>query len=172
MGVVKRQMPVFYSCMTLRASMFIGQHQLYLGRDRRLVVPAPFREILEDGAYVTRGFENNLLIMSDMVFQDIYERVVSLNIADPLARLLLRLILGNASKLNMDAAGHILIPEILSSFASLEKEIILVGQGDYLELWTPAHWEEQSTILRDTVANAGRFAQLDLAMQKNHPGTP
>ncbi len=152
--------------------MFIGQHQLFLGRDRRLVIPEPFRAILEDGAYVTRGFENDLLIMGDRVFQDIYERVVSLNIADPLARLLLRLILGNASKLHMDATGHVLIPENLLSFAGLEKEIILVGQGDYFELWTPAHWEEQTTILRDTEANAGRFAQLDLAMQKNYPSTP
>ena len=41
----------------------------------------------EDGAYVTRGFEQNLLIMSEREFQEIYKRVAGLNIADPLARL-------------------------------------------------------------------------------------
>ncbi len=73
----------------------------------------PFRELFADGAYITRGFEQNLLIMSDRVFQELYKRVASLNIADPLARLLLRLIIGNASRLDISASGHILIPEAL-----------------------------------------------------------
>jgi MraZ protein len=164
MGLVKRQMPVFYSSMTSRVSMFLGQHHLFFERDRRLIIPEPFRKLLEDGAYITRGFENDLLIMSDKVFQGIYERVLALNIADPLARLLLRLILGNASKLDLSSSGYVLIPENLISIAGLEKEIILVGQGDYVELWTPAHWEEQSAIINDTVANAERFSQLNLAL--------
>jgi DNA-binding transcriptional regulator/RsmH inhibitor MraZ len=50
------------------------------------------------------------------------------------------------------------------TFAGLEKEIILVGQGDYFEVWAPAQWEKQSAILLDTAANTGRFAHLDLAL--------
>jgi MraZ protein len=167
MGVVKRKVSVFHPWITLRTSMFLGQHQLNFESDRRLVIPEPFRELFKTGAYVTRGFELDLLIMSDTVFQEIYQRVVALNIADPLARLLLRLILGNASRLEISASGHALIPENLLSFASLEKEVVLVGQGDYVELWAPAHWEHQSTILHDTEANADRFAHLDLALHKS-----
>jgi MraZ protein len=144
--------------------MFLGQHQLFLDNDCNLVIPTPFRELFTDGAYVTRGFEQNLLIMSDKVFQEIYKRVVALNIADPLARLLLRLILGNASRLDISESGHVLIPQDLMTFAGLEKDIILVGQGDYFEVWAPAHWDKQSTNLLDTDANAERFAQLDLAL--------
>jgi MraZ protein len=144
--------------------MYLGHYQLFLEKDRHLVIPEPFRDLFADGAFVTRGFEQNLLIMSDKVFQEIYKRVVALNIADPLARLLLRLILGNASRLDISASGHVLIPEDLMSFASLEKEIILVGQGDHFEVWAPEHWEKQSTKLLDTEANAERFAQLDLAL--------
>ena len=164
MDIVKRQISVSYSCLTSRASMYLGQHHLSLDSDRHLVIPEPFRDLVEDGAYVTRGFELDLLIMSDKVFQEIYKRVVALNIADPLARLLLRLILGNASRLDISTSGHILIPGDLMLFAGLEKEIILVGQGDYIELWSPAHWEKQSTILLDTEGNAERFSQLDLAL--------
>ncbi len=64
----------------------------------------------------------------------------------------------------MNESGHVLLPQDLMAFAGLEKEIILVGQGDYCEAWAPAHWEKQSIILLDTVANAERFAQLDLAL--------
>jgi MraZ protein len=143
--------------------MFLGQYQLILNNDHSVLTPVPFRELLADGAYITRGFEQNLLIMGDKVFQEIYKRVVALNLADPLARLLLRLILGNASRLEMNESGSMLIPKNLASFAGLEKDIILVGQGDYFEVWAPVHWEKQSTKLLDTDANTERFAQLDLA---------
>jgi MraZ protein len=143
--------------------MYLGQHQISLENDRHLVIPEKFREVFAQGAYVTRGFEQNLLIMSNEVFQELYKRVASLNIADPLARLLLRLIIGNASRLDISPSGKVLIPEDLRSFAGLEKEITLVGQGNYIEVWAPADWEKQTTKLLDTEANAGRFAQLDLA---------
>jgi MraZ protein len=167
MGVVKRKVSVFHPWISLRTSMLLGQHHLNLESDRRLVIPEPFRELFKTGAYVTRGFELDLLIMSDTVFQKIYQRVVELNIADPLARILLRLILGNASRLEISDSGHALIPDNLLSFAGLEKEIILVGQGDYAELWSPAHWENQTAILYDAEANADRFSHLDLALHKN-----
>lgn len=92
--------------------MLLGQYQLFLDGDGLLVIPKPFRELFADGAYVTRGFEQNLLIMSARTFQGIYNRVAALNIADPQARLLLRLILGNASRLEMNESGHALIPQI------------------------------------------------------------
>jgi MraZ protein len=144
--------------------MFLGQYQLFLDEDGHLVIPKPFRELFADGAYVTRGFEQNLLIMSEREFQEIYKRVAALNIADPLARLLLRLILGNASRLDISESGHVLLPQDLMSFAGLEKDVILVGQGEYCEAWAPTYWEQQAIILLDTVANAERFAQLDLAL--------
>ena len=144
--------------------MFLGQYKLFLNDDHSLVIPPGFRELLADGVYITRGFEQNLLIMSDKVFQEIYKRVVALNIADPFARLLLRLILGNASRLEFSESGHVFIPQDLTSFAGLEKDIILVGQGDYFELWSPASWDKQSSNLLDFDANTERFAQLDLAL--------
>ena len=144
--------------------MLLGQYRLFLDDDRQVVLPEAFRKQFEDGAYVTRGFEQNLLIMSEKEFQEICKRVAGLNIADPLARLLQRLILGNASKLEPSASGQICLPQDLLSFAGLEKDIVLVGQGDYCEAWSPANWDKQTTILLDTAANSARFTQLDLAL--------
>jgi len=144
--------------------MLLGQYRLFLDDDHQLVLPDAFRKQFEDGAYVTRGFEQNLLIISEREFQEIYKRVAGLNIADPLARLLHRLILGNASKLEPSASGRICLPQDLLSFAGLEKDIVLVGQGDYCEAWAPEYWDKQTTILLDAAANSARFAQLDLAL--------
>jgi MraZ protein len=144
--------------------MYLGQHQLTLENDRHLTIPETFRELFTEGAYVTRGFEQNLLIMSAKVFQELYERMATLNITDPLARLLLRLIIGNASRIDLSASGQVFFPEDLRLFACLEKEIIMVGQGNYCEVWTPEDWKKQTSNLLDSEANSQRFVHLDLAL--------
>ena len=144
--------------------MYLGQYHLDLDKDYRMVVPAGFRELFAQGAYVTRGFEQNLLVISEQDFQERYKQVAALNITDPDARLLQRLLLGNAVRIEINASGQVLLPLELMAFAGLEKEIILVGQGDYFEVWAPAQWEKQSAILLDTATNAGRFAHLDLSL--------
>ena len=144
--------------------MFLGKYQISMDEEHGLFIPPPFRQLLADGAYITRGFEQNLMVMSEKAFQEKYARVVSLNIADPCVRLLLRLILANASKLDISDSGRAVIPPELTSFASMDKEIILVGQGDYIEAWAPSSWDKQSAILLDIDANSERFAQLNLAL--------
>jgi MraZ protein len=144
--------------------MFLGQFQLHLNNDHSLVIPKPFHGLLADGAYITRGFDHNLVILSEKTFQEIYKRVAGLNIADPLARLLLRLIFGNAARLEISKTGHVFIPKDLLPYASLEEDLILVGQGDYCEVWAPTYWDKQTINLLDTEANATRFAQLNLAL--------
>jgi len=144
--------------------MYLGQYHLDLDKDYRMVVPAGFRELFAQGAYVTRGFEQNLLVISEQDFQERYKQVAALNITDPDARLLQRLLLGNAVRIETNASGQVLLPLELMAFAGLEKEIILVGQGDYFEVWAPAQWEKQSAILLDTATNTGRFAHLDLSL--------
>jgi MraZ protein len=144
--------------------MLLGQYRLILDDDHQLVLPEAFRDQFEHAAYGTRGFEQNLLIMSEKEFQKIYARVAGLNIADPLARMLHRLILGNAVKLEISASGRIRLPQDLQAFAGLEKDIVLVGQGDYCEAWSPVNWDKQTSILLDGAANSARFAQLDLAL--------
>ena len=144
--------------------MLLGRFQHEMNDGCRLTIPAPFRAALVEGLYITQGFDKNLLILTNEAFRELYQRVVAMNIANPLARLLLRMILGNASRLEMDEAGRVQIPDQLMTFAGLKEMAVLVGQGDYFEIWSPSMWEKQSDELQDTEANAGRFAVLDLAI--------
>ena len=140
--------------------MFLGQHNFSLEESNRLTVPPVFREELGRGAFITQGFDRNLWVLSADEFQAVYARFAALNIADPLARLLLRMVLGNAVELVIDELGRMVIPQELRDFAGLGKEAVLVGQGKYFEIWAPASWQKQELALQDAEANADRFAGL------------
>ena len=128
------------------------------------MIPARFRELLEGGAFITQGFDKCLMVMTDAYFKQVYERIESMNLADPTARLLRRLILANAYPVEADKVGRILMPQNLRVFLGIENgELIVAGQGEYFEVWTPALWSEQMAQLQDVEANNARFSTLDLS---------
>ena len=143
--------------------MFIGHFQHNLDDKGRLMIPARFRELLEGGAIITQGFDKCLMVMTDAYFKQVYERINAMNLADPLARLLRRLILSNAFPVEVDKIGRIVLPQPLRAFIEIEGEAIVAGQGEYFEVWTPAAWNEQMAQIQDTEANNQRFATLDLS---------
>jgi len=142
--------------------MFLGQFVHSFDDKSRLTVPAKYRELIADGAYVVQGLDRNLMVLTPAAFEVIYQRVMAMNLTDPTARLLRRIILGNASQLDVDKSGRILLPQTLREFAGLTAQAVLVGQGDYFEIWEPAAWQQQALQVQDAEANAQRFATLDL----------
>jgi len=148
--------------------MFIGQFQHNLDDKGRLMIPARFRDLLAAGAFITQGFDKCLMVMTESYFKQVYERIEAMNLADPTARLLRRLILSNAYQVEADKVGRILVPQNLRTFLGIENgELIVAGQGDYFEVWTPALWSEQMALLQDTEANNQRFSTLDLSKPAN-----
>ena len=143
--------------------MFLGQFQHNLDEKGRLMIPARFRELLVGGAFITQGFDRCLMVMTSSYFEEVYRRINSMNLADPTARMLRRLILSNAYPLEVDKVGRVLLPANLRQIISLDGEAIVAGSGDYFEIWTPAQWNEQLTQLQDTEANNQRFSALDLS---------
>ena len=143
--------------------MFLGQYQHSIDEKGRLMIPARYRELLAGGAFITQGFDKCLMVMTEDYFKVVYERINAMNLADPTARLLRRLILSNAYAVEVDKVGRILVPGNLRQVISLESESIIAGQGEYFEVWTPAEWATQMTQISDTEANNQRFSTLDLS---------
>jgi len=143
--------------------MFLGQFQHNLDDKGRLMIPARFRELLAAGAFITQGFDKCLMVMTDVYFKQVYDRISAMNLADPMARLLRRLILSNAYPVEADKVGRILIPQNLRQVITLESEAIVAGQGEYFEVWTPSAWNEEMAQLQDIETNDQRFATLDLS---------
>lgn len=143
--------------------MFLGQYQHSFDEKKRLTVPARFRELLAGGAFITQGFDKVLMVLTPSAFEQLYTRITQMNIADSMARRLRRLILGNAYQLEIDKSGRILIPQNLRIFASLEGEAVLVGQGDYFEVWSPENWQKEEEYIQDPEASDQRYATLNLS---------
>jgi MraZ protein len=143
--------------------MFLGQFQHNLDDKGRLMIPARYRELLAAGAFITQGFDKCLMVMTDAYFAQVYDRINSMNLADPTARLLRRLILSNAYAVEVDKVGRILVPGNLRQVIALDGEAIVAGQGDYFEVWNPADWDLQMNQLQDIETNNQRFATLDLS---------
>jgi MraZ protein len=144
--------------------MFLGQFQHNLDDKGRLMIPARYRDLLAVGAYITQGFDKCLMVMTGNYFNEVYTLINAMNMADPAARMLRRLILSNAYAVEVDKVGRILVPQNLREFLGIANgELIVAGQGEYFEVWTPAEWQTQQDNLQDVEANAQRFATLNLS---------
>jgi MraZ protein len=142
--------------------MFLGRYIHSLDSKGRLTIPSRYRELLSEGAYIIQGFDRNLLVMTPASFQAISQRVNEKSITDSNARLLRRLIYSNGEQVEVDKSGRILIPQFLREVAGLDSEAVLVGVGDYFEIWSPALWADQNTRLLDAEANEQRFSVFEI----------
>lgn len=142
--------------------MFLGQFEHNLDEKGRLTIPARFRELLGEDAFITQGFDRNLMVHTAESFAEIYNSINNTSLTDPTSRLLRRLIFSTASQVEFDRSGRILIPQFLRGIAKMDGSAMVVGQGSYFEIWSTALWADQCTLLQDTEANAQRFAALDL----------
>ncbi len=143
--------------------MFMGQYMHSLDSKGRLTIPVRFRAFLIEGAYITQGFDRNLMVLTKTSFDRISQRVSQGSITDPASRLLRRFIYSSGQWLDIDRAGRVLVPDFLRQTAHIDSEVVVVGVGDYFEIWTPPTWAEQQEALLDSEANAQRFMAFDLS---------
>lgn len=143
--------------------MFLGQYYHNIDKKGRLTIPARYRELLDGSAYVTQGFEKNLMVLTETSFDAIQKHVNQMNMTDPTARNLKRLLFGGAEFVETDKSGRILLPQFLRNIVNLDGQAALVGVGDYFEIWAPDDWQQQMAVLQDTEANAQRFIGLELS---------
>jgi MraZ protein len=144
--------------------MFLGQYDHTIDEKGRMTIPSRFREMLAEGAYITQGFDQNLFVLPKADFEKLYARINQMNLADPAARQLRRLVFANAEWVEFDKAGRILIPQFLRQAALLVGSAMVVGAGYYFEIWSPETWQKQNGDLMNSEANAQRFAPLDLSI--------
>ena len=146
--------------------MFLGKHHCRLDKDLRFSTPDRYLRYLTDETYITQGFDQNLWVLSNNAFQEIYKQLSQMNISDPLARLLFRLILGAATETELSDQEYLKIPNELREYAKIEKDVLLVGQGDYFEIWSPDIWSKQEEELNNMEMNTKRFSTFVISTRK------
>lgn len=124
--------------------MFRGVNQLSLDSKGRLAIPTRYREVLarhcNNQMIVTVDRDNCLLLYPLPDWEEIERKLVKLPSFNKQARRLQRLLVGHATECEMDGAGRILVPPPLREFAALNKDIVMIGQGNKFEIWDAQTW--------------------------------
>lgn len=144
--------------------MFSGKYTIKINSRYQFTPPPRFGQFLSAGAVVTQGFDHNLMVMTRQSFLELTSKVMSLNLMDPAARSLSRMLLGNAMDSDLDTNGRITLPKNLCQGLNLGSQAILVGAGNFLELWPSESWEKQEDSFSQFKADANRFSSLDLRL--------
>jgi len=126
--------------------VFRGINEISLDAKGRLAIPARYRDLLStycNGQLVaTIDIQDTCLRIYPLpVWEDLETQLEKLPSTNPGVRRIQRLVLGYASDIEMDSSGRILLPPPLRKHAGLEKELVLVGQGKKLELWSEEKWK-------------------------------
>ena len=121
--------------------MLMGQYDYAIDGKGRLNFPARFREEMGENFVVTRWIENCLIALPQDRWQALVEQISTYNMAD--AQELARQLLPSAMEAVPDKQGRILITPKLRRHAGLEKDVTIVGMGNYAEIWDTQTWEER-----------------------------
>jgi MraZ protein len=142
--------------------LFRGVNRLNLDAKGRLAIPTRYRERLRECCaselVITVDTDHCLLLYPMPEWQEIERKLMRLPSFNKAARQLQRLLVGHATETEMDGQGRVLLPPPLREFAGLEKQAVLIGQGNKLELWDEVRWNEQ----RDNWLEEVDLEQLDL----------
>lgn len=122
--------------------MFLGEYQHALDDKGRVVLPRKFRDALEHGCVITKGQEHCIYLFTMDRWKEEMEKVAKLPRTDRRSRNFSRSFFAGASDQSIDKQGRIAIPENLRSYASLEKDVTVVGVADYVEIWSTSVWED------------------------------
>ncbi len=151
----------------LKFDMFLGEYRHSVDDKGRLTVPSRYRQLLEDGGYVTEGFDPNLLVLQKDTFEQLGQAIQRLSITDSSMREAARLWFSRAERIQPDSSGRILLPQFLRTKHDLVQEVVLVGVGSYFEIWSPEEWLKQAEKLDSAQQNAEYFSKLNLSLNQN-----
>jgi MraZ protein len=124
--------------------MLLGEYEHALDDKNRLTLPARFRQAFAEGVFVVRGIDPCLLVFTRAGWEQfVGERLEGLNPFSREARQMSRFIFAGALEGELDRQGRIMLSQALIQHANLEREVIVAGVRDHLELWEPRAWREQ-----------------------------
>ena len=123
--------------------MFLGTHTPKLDEKGRLILPAKFRDELAAGLVITRFQERCLAIWPVATFVEVAQAVRGASSSQQV-RDYQRMLASGASDETPDKQGRITIPPHLRAYAALEKDCVVVGAINRVEVWDATAWERYS----------------------------
>ncbi len=126
--------------------MFMGEYNHTIDAKSRLIIPSKFREVLGDEFVVTKGLDGCLFVFDNTEWTAFEEKLQKLpSLTNPDVRKFVRFFMAGATSVEVDKQGRILIPNSLKDFAGLEKDVVLIGAGSRMEIWSKERYENTVT---------------------------
>lgn len=154
------------------APLWLGASEHTLDEKARVFIPRRFQAGFEHDAegrtqvFLTRGFENCLALYSEAGFARLLRRLETEAFAGAEARRMQRLFFSNAHRTLLDGSGRLLVPENLRAQAGIEREVVLLGLVDRVELWAKSAWSAFES------ESAADFDSLDRVLSGPERGAP
>ena len=134
-------------------NMFIGEYHHTIDEKGRITIPSKFRDGLGDSFIVTRGIENCLFVYSLNNWNEICDKLNLLPFTKKDARNFIRFFMSGATTVELDKQGRINILSPLISYAGLQKDCVIIGTGDRLEIWAEDAWCEFFNSTKDNMSD-------------------
>lgn len=140
---------------------FMGTYQNNVDPKGRVSIPVKYREALGEHFFVSKGFDNCVDIYTQDEWEKFAQKLHKLSVTKRDMRDFVRFIFGNATEVELDKQGRILLPAMLRETVGIEKEVIVMGVGNKVEIWSRSVWEEHQQVLSQHISeiseNVGAF---------------
>ena len=120
--------------------MFKGEYNHTIEPKGRLIIPSRFRELLGEEFVITKGLDGCLSIYPQEEWETFEEKLRALPLTNKNARTLTRFFVAGACTCELDKQGRILVPQTLREFAGLDKDVVLAGNLNRIEVWSKEAW--------------------------------
>lgn len=126
--------------------MFIGEYKYNLDEKNRLAIPSKFRQQFSDGLVITKGLDNCLFIYTAKEWQKLVDKLTNLPISQAKSRAFSRMMLAGAMDVMLDKQGRVVLPDYLKEFAALNKQVVIAGLYNRLEVWDDKLWTKYQRV--------------------------
>jgi len=132
--------------------MFMGEYHHNIDNKGRLIIPAKFRDALGEEFVITRGLDQCLFGYSMDEWKLIEDKLKTLPLTKKDARAFTRFFFSGATECELDKQGRVNISSPLLTYAKLEKECVILGVSNRIEIWSKQQWEDYFTASEDSFA--------------------
>ncbi|MBQ9024258.1 MAG: division/cell wall cluster transcriptional repressor MraZ [Bacilli bacterium] len=136
--------------------MMIGEYHHNIDEKGRLIIPSKFRIELGEKFIVTRGMEKCLFVYPMKDWNNMINELNKLSFTKKDYRTFMRMLLSGATECELDKSGRINISSPLKNYANLDKECVVIGVNDRLEIWSEKGFEE---FFNDNIENYSDIAE-------------
>ena len=131
--------------------MLTGEFNHSIDSKGRLIIPSKLRDSLGEHFVITKGMDGCLFVYPENEWEAFEEKLRTLPLTNKKARDFKRFFLGSAVDGEIDKQGRVLISSSLRTYASLEKEVVLAGVLDKVEIWSKEAWDARTNDIEENI---------------------